>query len=113
MSGVNGGGGGYRCICPACGHRMRIRNSAVQTPIFKTMYAECTNLGCGATYVGNLAWEYELNQSKHVRPLVQLPPAPFASRHQATLDSREKTDQLDLLDHLLDPHAQPDQERNQ
>lgn len=33
--------GGYKCLCPACGSRMRIR-------------AQCYNLACGATYSGSL-----------------------------------------------------------
>lgn len=91
-------GGGYKALCPACGSRMRIRNSAEQTPIFKTMYGECTNLGCGATYSGSLSWEYELNTSGVDRPRVRLPVAPSVKRMQAIRDSAEKTNQLDLLD---------------
>jgi len=76
---------------------MRIRNSEDQTPIFKTMYGECTNLGCGATYTGSLSWEHELTASGLDRPRVRLPVAPSVKRMQAIRDSAPKTDQLDML----------------
>jgi hypothetical protein len=91
-------GGGYRCLCPACGSRMRIRNSESQTPIFKTMYAQCLNIACGATYTGSLCWDYALSPSGLDQPRVALPLAPSAQRMQALRDNREPTNQLDLLD---------------
>ncbi|WP_454255163.1 ogr/Delta-like zinc finger family protein [Pseudomonas sp. Marseille-Q8238] len=91
-------GGGYRCICPACGAAMRIRNSQAQTPVFKTMYAQCMNVACGATYVGSLGWEYALSPSGLDAPRVVLPLAPSAQRMQALRDNRKPTAQLDMLD---------------
>ncbi|QGZ31469.1 ogr/Delta-like zinc finger family protein [Stutzerimonas stutzeri] len=96
--------GGYKCLCPACGSRMRIRNSESQTPTFKTMYAQCTSIACGATYSGSLTWDHELSPSGLDRPRVRLPVAPSVQRMQALRDSREKTDQLDMLDHM-EPEA--------
>lgn len=90
--------GGYKCLCPACGHRMRIRNSEAQTPTFKTMYAQCLNMTCGATYTGSLSWDYALSPSGIEQPRVALPLAPSAQRLQALRDHREKTNQLDLLE---------------
>ena len=101
----NQNGGGYKALCPACESRMRIRNSEAQTPIFKTMYAQCLNLACGATYVGSLSWEHTLSPSGLDQPRVTLPLAPSVQRMQALRDSRPKTDQLDLLDHMEAVHA--------
>lgn len=91
-------GGGYKAKCPGCGSAMRIRNSEEQTPIFKTMYGECSNLGCGATYNGALTWEYELTPPGIDRPRVRLPAAPSLKRMQAIRDSAKQTNQLDLLE---------------
>lgn len=96
MSSANNGG--YKCLCPACGSRMRIRNSEAQTPIFKTMYAQCINVGCGATYTGSLTWDYTLSPSGMDKPRVVLPLAPSVLRIQALRESQTKTNQLDLLD---------------
>lgn len=92
--------GGYKALCPACGHRMRIRNSEAQTPTFKTMYAQCTNIACGATYTGSLTWDYALSPSGLDQPRVVLPIAPALLRMKALQDSLPKTNQLDLLNAL-------------
>jgi hypothetical protein len=77
---------------------MRIRNSEGQTPVFRSMYAQCMHLPCGATFSGSLTWDYALSPSGMEKPLVVLPVAPAIQRMQARRDLREKTDQLDLLD---------------
>ena len=92
--------GGYKALCPACGNRMRIRNSEAQTPTFKTMYAQCTNIACGATYTGSLTWDYALSPSGLDQPRVVLPIAPSLLRMKALQDSLPKTNQLDLLNAL-------------
>ena len=93
-------GGGYRVKCPACSSPMRIKDSKEQTPTFKTMYAQCLNIACGATYTGSLTWDHELSPSGLDRPRVRLPLAPSVARMQALRDSKPKTDQLDMLDHM-------------
>lgn len=92
--------GGYKALCPACGNRMRIRNSEAQTPTFKTMYAQCTNIACGATYTGSLTWDYALSPSGLDQPRVVLPIAPSLLRMKALQDNLPKTNQLDLLNAL-------------
>ena len=92
--------GGYKALCPACGSRMRIRNSEAQTPTFKTMYAQCTNIACGATYTGSLTWDYALSPSGLDQPRVVLPISPASLRMKALQDNLPKTDQLDLLNAL-------------
>ncbi|HCF7496314.1 TPA: ogr/Delta-like zinc finger family protein, partial [Pseudomonas aeruginosa] len=46
----------YKLVCPCCHSRMRIRSSEGQTPCFRSMYAQCTNALCGATFTGSLSW---------------------------------------------------------
>lgn len=92
--------GGYKALCPACGSHMRIRNSEAKTPTFKTMYAQCTNIACGATYTGSLTWDYALSPSGLDQPRVVLPIAPYLLRMKALQDNLPKTDQLDLLNAL-------------
>lgn len=92
--------GGYKCLCPACGHKMRIRNSLAQTPVFKTMYAQCLNAACSASYAGSLTWDHTLSPSGLDQPRLTLPLAPSALRKQALVDNRENTNtnQMDMLD---------------
>jgi len=92
--------GGYKCLCPACGHPMRIRSSEVQSPSVKAMYAQCTYLPCSASFSGSLSWDFEISPSGIDRPRVQLPVAPSVERMRAMRDNRLKTAQLDLLDTL-------------
>jgi len=90
----------YKLACPACGGRMKIRNSVGQTPTFRTMYGQCQELVCGATFAGALSWEYELSPSGLDSSRVALPVAPSKARMKALQDLRVKTDQLDLLDEV-------------
>lgn len=92
--------GGYRCLCPACGSHMRIRGSEVQTPTYKTMYAQCTNMGCGATFSGSLSWDYCLSPSGMDAPRVSLPLAPAVQRMKALREDarRGNQDQLEIFE---------------
>ncbi|KAF1072676.1 MAG: hypothetical protein GAK45_00111 [Pseudomonas citronellolis] len=99
------GGGGYKALCPACGHPMQIRSSAVQSPVFKTMYAQCTYLPCSASFSGSLSWDFELSPSGLDKPRTSLPVAPSVARMKALRDNKKKTDQLDLLDDTLPMEA--------
>lgn len=91
-------GGGYRALCPACGSSMRIRSSREQTPTFRTMYAQCTNVACSGSYSGSLTWDYALSPSGVDTPRVVLPIAPAVLRMKAQQETRPETNQLDLLD---------------
>lgn len=91
-------GGGYRVKCPACSSPMRIKDSKEQTPTFKTMYAQCTNMACSHSIIGSLSWDFALVPSGIDSPRVVLPVAPSAQRKQAQRDSRPTTNQIDLLD---------------
>jgi len=80
---------------------MRIRNSEGQTPIFRTIYGQCLNLGCGLIVTGSMSWDYQINDSKWDRPRVVLPISPAVARMKAYRDSFAKSDQQDLFD-LID-----------
>lgn len=92
--------GGYRCLCPACGQPMRIRKSEKQTPRYQTMYGQCTNWACGASYVGALSWDYTLSPSAVEKPIEPLPLSPTKERLQALRDLAPHTDQLTFLEQL-------------
>lgn len=91
----------YKLVCPACGGKMRIRNSEGQTPIFRSMYSQCLNIPCSASFSGSLSWDYQLSASGLDKPRVVLPVAPSVERMKALRNLRDKTDQLDLLDDLM------------
>lgn len=90
-------GGGYRCLCPACGSRMRIKDSDVKSPTVKTMYAQCTNIGCSASFLGSLSWDYALTPSGMDRPRVTLPVAPSVEKMKALQERHRNDSQLDML----------------
>ncbi|HCK4503001.1 TPA: ogr/Delta-like zinc finger family protein [Pseudomonas aeruginosa] len=90
----------YKLVCPACGGKLRIRNSEGESPIFRSIYGQCMSIACGATFAGSQSWEYELSPSGLDKPRVQLPVAPSVTRMKALRESRAETDQLDLLDTL-------------
>lgn len=93
--------GGYKSLCPACGSRMRIRGSETLTPTYKSMYGQCTNMGCGGIYSGSLTWDFSLNTPGVEQPIVQLPLAPSAVRRAAFKVSRPDTTQMDMLDAMV------------
>ncbi|MDF3935334.1 ogr/Delta-like zinc finger family protein [Pseudomonas citronellolis] len=88
----------YKLVCPSCGGKLRIRNSEGESPIFRSIWGQCLNVACGATFAGSQSWDYELSPSGLDKPRIQLPVAPSVTRMKALRDCREKTDQLDLLD---------------
>lgn len=90
-------GGGYRALCPACGSPMRIRSSREQTPTFKTMYAQCTNVACSGSFSGSLTWDYALSPSGLEKPRVMLPIAPAVQRMKALQENRKPSNQIELL----------------
>ncbi len=78
---------------------MRIKDSDEKSPTAKTMYAQCTNFGCSASFVGTLSWDFELAPSAMERPLTSLPPAPSVRRTRILAAERSKgTKQMDMLD---------------
>ncbi|MFJ3050876.1 ogr/Delta-like zinc finger family protein [Pseudomonas nitroreducens] len=90
----------YKLVCPACGGKLRIRNSEGESPICRSIWGQCMNVACGATFAGSQSWDYELSPSGLDKPRVQLPVAPSVTRMKALREARAKSDQLDLLDTL-------------
>lgn len=90
----------YKLVCPACLKPMRIRTSDGQTPCFRSIYYQCTDLVCGATFTGSMTIDFELSPSGIERPMVQLPVASAVERMRAMRNLRAPSAQPDLLDQL-------------
>lgn len=90
----------YKLVCPACNKPMRIRTSDGQTPCFRSIYYQCTDLVCGATFTGSMTIDFELSPSGLERPLIKLPVAPAVERMNAMRNLRDPNAQPDLLDQL-------------
>lgn len=84
--------------CPACLSSLYIRTSREETPCFTSMYYQCSNVVCGATFSGTQTIDKQLSPSGIERPLIQLPVAPAMERMKALQSMRPETNQLDLLD---------------
>ena len=85
-------------LCPCCRSALFIRTSREETPCFRSIWYQCSNLVCGATFNGNQTISQQISPSGWERPLMQLPMAPAMERAKALQAMRPKTDQLDLLD---------------
>ncbi|MCI3908827.1 ogr/Delta-like zinc finger family protein [Pseudomonas viridiflava] len=92
----------YKLVCPSCYGPLVIRTSEGQTPCFRSMYYQCKDLVCGATFSGSLTIDYTLSPSGLAKPINVVPPAPSLARKQALRDRRTKDDQLDLLEQFND-----------
>lgn len=84
--------------CPCCGSELFIRTSREETPCFRSIWYQCGNVVCGATFNGNQTIGQQLSPSGIERPLMQLPIAPAMERMKALQAMRPESDQLDLLD---------------
>lgn len=84
--------------CPCCRADLFIRTSRDETPCFRNLWYQCSNVVCGATFNGHQAIGQQLSPSGIERPLMQLPMAPAMERMKALQAMRTETDQLDLLD---------------
>ncbi|MNZ14592.1 Ogr/Delta-like zinc finger [compost metagenome] len=78
---------------------MRIKDSDEKSATAKTMYAQCTNFGCSASFVGTLSWDFELAPSAMEQPRLSLPPAPSVRRTRILVAERSRDkQQMDMLD---------------
>lgn len=91
----------YKLVCPACGASVRIRTSEGQTPTFRSVYGQCTNMACSLSLSGSFSWDYQLNTSGMDHPRVVLPIAPSVVRMKALKDNRH-SNQPDLLDSIME-----------
>lgn len=84
----------YKLKCPHCSHGIRVRNSVEQHPLLRSMYLQCTNVNCGATFRGGLEITHEMSPSACPNRSIQLPMADHAIRMQAI--ERENNKQIDI-----------------
>ena len=64
-------------LCPHCGEKVIIRSSQVESPLLKTLYGQCTNLGCGWTGKAHLEWAFTMSPSAVPNPDIDLPFTPL------------------------------------
>lgn len=73
---ATGHNGGYKCLCPACGERMRVMKGEAESLAVSRMYAQCSNLLCSMTVSGTLSFDFALEPTQLAAPLMRLPIAP-------------------------------------
>lgn len=92
-------GSTYKLVCSHCHSPVRVRTSEGSHIQLRTLYLECTNIACAATYRGSLEVTHQLSPSGTPNPAVTLPFAPVAMRKRARADCLgEQDDQYDLLE---------------
>lgn len=91
-------GSKYKLICPHCKMPIRVRNSIAMHPLLRTIYVQCTNLGCGATFKGEMELTHMLSPSATPNPAIDIPMADSAMRLAAA--HTEQSQQMDLEDLL-------------
>lgn len=94
----------YKIRCPHCGHAIRVRNSIGMHPLFRSMYLQCTNVNCGATYRGQLEITHTMSPSACPNPDIHLPLADYAMRRLAAKQEEDK--QMDIDDVLENDELQ-------
>ena len=90
----------YGLSCGHCGQALRIRTSEGGHVCLRTLFLQCTNELCGATYRGFVEVTHQYSPSAQARPDFTLPTPPSALRRQdrealATLNGEQ---QLPLLE---------------
>lgn len=84
--------------CPCCRGELFIRTSREESPCFRSIWYQCSNVVCGATFNGNQTISQQLSPSGVEKPLMKLPIAPAMERMKALQAMRPDDNQLDLLD---------------
>jgi ssDNA-binding Zn-finger/Zn-ribbon topoisomerase 1 len=97
----------YKLRCPHCHHGLRVRNSVAMHPLLRSTYLQCTNVGCGATFRGQMEITHSMSPSGCPNPEIDLPLADAAIR-QAAIE-RENSKQMDIDDLLQDDAVQGEQ----
>ncbi|QEW06335.1 ogr/Delta-like zinc finger family protein [Nitrincola iocasae] len=94
----------YKLRCPHCHHGLRVRNSVAQHPLLRSIYMQCTNVACGATFRGQMEITHAMSPSGCPTPDIQLPIADAEIRRQAI--ERENSKQVDIDDIFDSQEAQ-------
>lgn len=87
-------------LCPCCRSDLFIRTSREESPCFRSIWYQCSNVVCGATYNGSQTIDQQISPTGIERPLMKLPMAPAMERMKALQAMRPETDQLDMLANL-------------
>lgn len=101
-------GSTYKLCCPNCSGPLRVRNSNALHPLLRSIFLQCQNLPCGATYNGQMEITHILSPSGMPNAAIDLPLAPSAIRKQAQHNNDDQ--QLDfgeLLDDATPNESQP------
>tara|TARA_R110002167_G_scaffold98718_13_gene259449 strand:+ start:2222 stop:2536 length:315 start_codon:yes stop_codon:yes gene_type:complete len=96
-------GSTYKQVCPNCHGPLRVRNSIALHPLLRTIFFQCQNVPCGATYNGQMEITHILSPSGMPNASIDLPLAPSAIRKQAQHNNDDQ--QLDF-DQLLNDETQ-------
>lgn len=62
--------------CPACGDRMKIRNSHAEAPLIRAYQMQCINPLCALTVIAQMEILYSIAPSALPNPATEIPPAP-------------------------------------
>ena len=87
----------FRLACPACGAPLIIRGSKGESPCVRSVWYQCKNLACGATFGGTQSIDYQLSPSGLAEPLLVLPLAPSRLKRAATQASRMTGEQRERV----------------
>lgn len=90
----------FRLACPACNGPLVIRCSKGETPCFRSVWYQCKNLACGATYGGSQTIDYQLSPSGLESPRLVLPLAPSRLKRAATQASRMTSEQKGRVEEM-------------
>lgn len=87
----------FRLACPACNGPLVVRCSKGESPCVRSVWYQCKNLACGATFGGSQTIDYQLSPSGLTEPLLVLPLAPSRLKRAATQASRMTGGQRERL----------------
>lgn len=97
----------FRLACPACNGPLVIRCSRGESPCVRSLWYQCKNLACGATFGGTQSIDYQLSPLGLEQPLMVLPLAPSRLKRAATQASRMTGDQRERVKDQATPPEQP------
>ncbi|MFM2477343.1 ogr/Delta-like zinc finger family protein [Celerinatantimonas sp. MCCC 1A17872] len=86
----------YRFVCPHCHKTMRVRTSEGMSELVRTMYLQCTNEACGATYRAIVEITHQLSPSGTPNPEILLPAANDNIRREAMQDDTSTTVSMEV-----------------
>lgn len=97
----------FRLACPACNGPLVVRCSKGESPCARSVWYQCKNLACGATFGGTQSIDYQLSPSGLAEPLMVLPLAPSRLKRAATHASKMTGDQRGRVKEGSDDQSLP------